>query len=228
MPTPPQLSAHTLLVDIDETVTHTRDESFPGRVLERLVMAVHGIDIDAARAKIRSVCDPEGEDIEPHLTALGIVPEQFDRALIEAAKQCVEPYADAVVMIHRCRSLGMTIYPATTNGRCVCLAKLAAAGLADVEGSAFFGELFGGSQVTPAGKSGPAFFEALLQRIGAEADDVVVVGDNPQADLAYARAAGIQQVVLPRREQSEPWVMECDGGLYVQSLAVVAELIASE
>ena len=225
MPTSPRLTAHTLLIDIDETITHTRDAVFPGRVLDRLVSESHGIDVAAARDHIRSVCDPEAEDVEPHLAALGVMSEEYDRALIDAAHQCVEPYADAVTMIRQCHRQGLSLYPATTNGRCVCLAKLAVAGLADASGSRYFVELFGGEQVAPSGKSGPAFFDALLQRIDAHPEDVVMVGDNPQADLAFAREAGIQQVVLPRREQSDVWVMEPDGGLYVQSLAIVPQLL---
>jgi len=227
MTTSPRLTAHTLLIDVDETITHTRDEVFPGRVLDRLVSESHGIDVAAARDHIRSVCDPETEDVEPHLAALDVTSEEYDQALIDAARQYVEPYADAVTMIRQCHRQGLSLYPATTNGRCVCLAKLAVAGLADASGSRYFVELFGGEQVTPSGKSGPAFFEALLKRIGADPEDVVMVGDNPQADLAFARGAGIRQVVLPRRMQSEPWEIEPDGGIYVKSLAIVPELLGS-
>jgi FMN phosphatase YigB (HAD superfamily) len=52
-----------------------------------------------------------------------------------------------------------------------------------------------------------------------------MIGDNPQADLAYAKAAGIEQVILPRREQPQPWIVEEDGGIYVDSLAIVPEFL---
>lgn len=52
-----------------------------------------------------------------------------------------------------------------------------------------------------------------------------MIGDSPQHDLAPALAAGIRQVVLPRRTQKEPFVKEVDGGLYVKSLELVVKMV---
>ena len=52
-----------------------------------------------------------------------------------------------------------------------------------------------------------------------------MVGDDPQRDLAAALAAGIEQVIVVRRDQEQPLVKEADGGLYVQSLELVIEMI---
>ena len=221
----PALGAHTILIDVDETITHTRDESFLEHVLRDVVATVHGVDDNEARRRIASVCDPQHEDVEPHLPELEIDPGRYDEALADAARPFVSPYSDAVAMIRTLHDDGFALYPATTNGRCVILAKMAAAGLADDSGCPHFKELFGGSQVEPAGKSGPAFYHALLRRIGAAPDEVVMVGDNPQADLAFAQSAGIHQVVLPRRDQPDPWVVESDGGIYVKSLALVPQMV---
>lgn len=83
----------------------------------------------------------------------------------------------------------------------------------------------GGSEVHPKGKPTPEFFINLLKIAGAEPDEVVHVGDNPQVDPALAEHAGIKQVFLPRRDQVEEWVREPDGGIYVKSLAFLSKLL---
>lgn len=132
--------------------------------------------------------------------------------------QRVQPYPDAVQTIRELYRRGYRLYPATTNAGCICLAKLRVAGLADQDRSDYFVDLFGGDEVCPGGKTGPQFFKALLQRIEAAPHDVIMVGDLPHIDLAHAQAAGIQQVVLPRRDQPQDVMIEDDGGIYVRSL----------
>lgn len=46
------------------------------------------------------------------------------------------------------------------------------------------------------GKPAPAMFEAILESTGVPAGDAVVVGDNPTADVAGARAAGIAAILV--------------------------------
>lgn len=137
----------------------------------------------------------------------------------------VRPYADAIRAIRELRRRGYRIYPATTNAGQVCRIKLGAAGLAEAGRCDYFDDLFGGDEVCPGGKTGPQFFTALLERIGAAPDQVVMVGDHPRMDLAHARAAGIHQVVLPRRDQEHDVMIEADGGIYVRSLVSLLEML---
>lgn len=46
----------------------------------------------------------------------------------------------------------------------------------------------------PAGKSGPEPFLDLLDRLGYEADQVAMVGDNPARDVRHARTLGLATV----------------------------------
>lgn len=46
----------------------------------------------------------------------------------------------------------------------------------------------------PAGKSGPEPFLDLLDRLGLEADQVAMVGDNPARDIRHARTLGLATV----------------------------------
>jgi len=113
----------------------------------------------------------------------------------------------------------------TTNSNLICRAKLAVAGLGGYEGSPCFVQLVGGSEVHPAGKSTPAFYENLLRIAETSPREVVHVGDDPHLDLALARAAGITQVVLPAREQEQDWVAGDDGGVYVKSLCLLPGMV---
>ena len=54
------------------------------------------------------------------------------------------------------------------------------------------------SSELPAGKPDPRAFTALCQQLGTTAGSVVFVGDDPVADVAGARGAGLQAVLLDR------------------------------
>jgi putative hydrolase of the HAD superfamily len=53
-------------------------------------------------------------------------------------------------------------------------------------------------------KPDPAIFHAALARLGADADGAVHVGDSLQADVAGARAAGLQAVLVVRDGAAAP------------------------
>lgn len=46
------------------------------------------------------------------------------------------------------------------------------------------------------GKPEPAMFRAILQAAGVNADEALVIGDNPDADVVAARRAGIRSVLV--------------------------------
>jgi putative hydrolase of the HAD superfamily len=69
-----------------------------------------------------------------------------------------------------------------------------------------------------AAKPDPAIFRAALQRLDAPADAALHVGDSLEHDVAGARAAGIEAVLVARNGTSAP-----DG---VRAIASLAELVA--
>ena len=75
------------------------------------------------------------------------------------------------------------------------------------------------------GKFTPTFFPSFLKAAALNPETTLMVGDDPQRDLAAALAAGIEQGIVVRRDQEQPLVKEADGGLYVQSLELVLEMI---
>lgn len=56
------------------------------------------------------------------------------------------------------------------------------------------------SAVVGVGKPDPAIFERALAAAGADAGEAVHVGDSPREDVAGARAAGIEPVLVSRDE----------------------------
>jgi phosphoglycolate/pyridoxal phosphate phosphatase family enzyme len=53
-----------------------------------------------------------------------------------------------------------------------------------------------GQDPVVVGKPEPGMFQAILERTGVEAENALVVGDNPDADIVAARRAGITSVLV--------------------------------
>ncbi len=224
----PRLSGDTIVIDMDFTIVHhvlPADRGDPYfTTFNEMLQAQRGIDAAAAQELIdQTGVGPECGDLYAALADLDIGFNAYLEALLPRIVPYTKAYDDAVETLAELRRRGYRIFPATTNGRIACLVKLSAVGLADHTGSPYFDDLFGGDDVSPGGKdlNCPQFFTALLERVDRTADQVIMVGDDPKTDLANARGAGIEQVVLPRRDQDQDYVIEPDGGIYVKSLTVM-------
>jgi putative hydrolase of the HAD superfamily len=103
-----------------------------------------------------------------------------------------------------------------TNGqRAQQLAKLSRVGLLDR-----FAVVVASSEL-PAGKPDPRAFTALCQRLGTAPGSVMFVGDDPVTDVAGARGAGLQAVLLDRgQEGGAP-----DGGTCIRSLTELPAIL---
>ena len=55
-----------------------------------------------------------------------------------------------------------------------------------------------------AAKPDPAIFRAALERLGAAADDAIHVGDSVEHDVAGARAAGLEAILVARNGARPP------------------------
>lgn len=101
------------------------------------------------------------------------------------------PYPDAAPALRRLRSDGVRLV-AVSNWDC---------SLDEVLGAAGLGELLDGAVSSAAvgeAKPAPAVFRAGLRAAGAEAGEAIHVGDSLENDVAGARAAGIEPVLLVR------------------------------
>lgn len=57
-------------------------------------------------------------------------------------------------------------------------------------------EATSGVQALVVGKPQPAMFRSILERTGTAAEEALVVGDNPDADVVAARRAGIESALV--------------------------------
>ena len=232
----PRLKAKYVLIDMDFTITYPTappsDELLKGipsdnyylALLRNLVARKRGISDEEALAVILEVVDPERRCLFDILDEIDIEREALWNAAKEYHGRHLGAYPDAVEMIKTLHARGYEFYTATTNSRMSSLSKLAFCGLATMEGSPYFAGFFGGD-ICEGGKMGPHFFPTIIEKGGFAPEDCLMIGDDPLWDLGGAKEAGIDQVVLPRRDQKEELVVEDDGGIYVRSLATVPRLV---
>ena len=224
----------TIFVDIDGTLTHGRAGG--RRALHPLVelLMQRGVAIDAAREAVRAA--EAAAAVAPGMSwpfgadrALGIETAELTAHILATFPACYAMHPDANRFMTGLRRWGgPRVYPATTNPGLFILGKLASGGLADATGTPVFDACFGGEEVCSGGKAGPGFYEALLARTGSEASACIMVGDEPEPDLTYARAADIRTVFIVCRDQPEPLRHGPDGGLFVNSLDVALAMIGSD
>ena len=232
----PTLAARHLLIDMDFTITRPTappDPKWLGEVagdnyylalLRDVVARKRGIGDQAALDAILAVVDPHRQCLFTILADIDIARAEYWQEISGYHATHLAAYPDAVEMILALHARGYAFCTATSNSRMAALSKLAHAGLGDSTGSPYFSGFFGGD-ICEGGKGTPLFFERILELSGFAPGECLMIGDDPQQDCASARAAGIEQVVLPRRQQTEAWVLEDDGGLYVNSLMLLPELL---
>jgi FMN phosphatase YigB (HAD superfamily) len=226
----PRLNVTDVLIDIDDTITFAKSKAAGGigflLTLADIVAEQESISHESALERIREVGNPETTCLFTFLPELNVSRERYWQALQEWLCESVGVYPDAEALIRALSAMGMPLYTATTNARMGALAKLATSGLATIDGSPFFTGYFGGDAFgDPMGKFTTTFFPSILKAAALNPATTLMVGDDPQHDLAAALAAGIEQVIVVRRDQEQPLVKEADGGLYVQSLELVIEMI---
>jgi len=226
-----ELAVRNVLIDMDDTLVGNRADYVGPRgdcfmeTLAAMVAESKGISNERARAQAQTAHDKVGGCITGALPELGIDQKAYWLRVVECFRPRCMVFPGAASMLRRLHETGFNLYPATTNGAFAISAKLAVGGLAEDMRAPYFRKLLGGSEVYPAGKSCPEFFASLLEKLGLAADETVMIGDNPVADLLHAQQAGIAKVILPRRTQEEAIVVEPDGGIYVKSLSVVPGIL---
>lgn len=224
----PIFEANTIFFDIDDTITTytgvSTGETFLSTFI-RVVAEANGLSLEAARRKTYAAFDPETDSMGSHCAPLGITEQALWDAVMQWLPREIAALPEATKTVKHLHAAGYRLFPATTNSSLVCRMKLSIAGLASFEGSPYFNDLFGGTEVHPKGKNCAEFFSALLVRTDSRPNETVHVGDLPEVDLRFAREAGIRQVVLPRKSQSDTWILEKDGGLYVNSLKLLPKIL---
>lgn len=227
MPEERSLAVKNVLTDMDDTlvgrVGEQGDNVFMD-VLVELVAAARSLPSEDAARLIAVNHAPERECVSACLPRVGIEVGDYWRALIPRLREVLTLYPDAAQMVRELHAAGFDLYPATTNSGFAFLAKLAIGGLARDMRTPYYRALLGGAEVCPEGKRGAVFYRSLMRRLDLDPALTVMIGDNPEADIAASREAGVAHAILIRRDQPEPRV-EIEGGLAVRSLDIVPQLL---
>ena len=131
----------------------------------------------------------------PLVTGAGVAEEDLDDLFAEYStfyESRWVAFDDARAVLDDLAANGYVLGVLTNGQRAQQVAKLARVGLLDR-----FAVVVASSEL-PAGKPDPRAFTALCQRLGTAPGSVVFVGDDPVADGAGGRSAGLQAVLLDR------------------------------
>ncbi len=112
--------------------------------------------------------------------------------LYEASWVC---FPDAVPALRRVREAGLTAAVLTNGNRAHQQLKLSLVGLTHEIDALFTSDQF------PRGKPDPAPFLGSCTRLGLEPADVLMVGDSMTSDVQGAVGAGMDAVLLDRRDE---------------------------
>ncbi len=131
----------------------------------------------------------------PLVTGAGVAEEDLDVLFAEYAtfyESHWVAFDDARAVLDDLAAAGYILGVLTNGQRAQQVAKLAHIGLLDR-----FAVVVASSEL-PAGKPAPRAFTALCQRLDTAPGSVMFVGDDPAADVAGARGAGLKAVLLNR------------------------------
>ena len=134
-------------------------------------------------------------------------------------------FPDAPGVIRTLPEAGYELYTATTNAASIARQKLALGGFNNGGCAAYFKGVMGGEEISPGGKTSARFFGNLLRYYGLDAAKVLHVGDDPVLDVLCPLEAGIPNVVQIKRSQEEPVVPLASGGLAINDLSLLPELL---
>lgn len=121
--------------------------------------------------------DPVGEP-DADAVVVGWAPD-FGMSTLEAAAHAVWGGA-------RLYSCSQSLFFATADGRQLGTSRAISSAIAGVTGA----------EIEVVGKPAPHALRAAAERVGARADELVVVGDDPDLEIVMARAAGAVAVAV--------------------------------
>ena len=86
-------------------------------------------------------------------------------------------------------------------------------------------EYASGRRATGVGKPERAFFELALQNLGISPGAVAMVGDDPELDIAGARAAGLRAILVETGRYRSGAQLPTRPDLILQSVARLPEAL---
>lgn len=138
-------------------------------------------------------------------------PGEFNARFEEMVRAQWAPFADVAPTLEALRQWGVPIGAVTNNVEHYQRGKLGATGLECFE-------IVIGSDTAGAPKPDPRSYLAGVGALGSDVAHTLMVGDNPEHDVAGARAAGLRAVLVDR------WGRYPDGG-GVSSLTQILPIV---
>ena len=220
-----QLNVQTVLIDIDGTIVEQFREKKPlsgSIVLADLLYRKKGIPQKETLEMLTEIFDPATSSISSVLPRFNVTEDDLWQPLIDDYKTHTRVMPDAAEFLIRMKELQLPVYTASTNAAFTARIKLAEGGLAFATFSPYITGYFPGNAFDdPRGKYDPDYFCKIIRTGGFEPAQTLMVGDEIEHDLIPALRAGIAYVVIVNRSQKEP-IIEKDGGIFVNSLSMVA------
>lgn len=150
--------------------------------------------------------DMELTDDDPEFVLVGDIGEGFDYAKLNAAFRCLMDGADLL-------ALQKNRYWRKEDGLSLDAGPFVAAL-----------EYASGKSATVVGKPELGFFELALRDMGLEPGQAAMVGDDPESDVAGARAAGLKGFQV-RTGKYRPRMEDPDADLVLESIADLPEAL---
>ena len=141
------------------------------------------------RERLRSVLPALGHRLPADDAELDELFEHYGRAYRRAWRA----YPDSVRLLKSLRSAGLRVGVLTNGSQAQQLDKLRTIGLIDYLDVVCTSERIG------AQKPSPDAFCALADELAVRVDECLFIGDNAQHDVAGARSAGMQAILIDRR-----------------------------
>lgn len=221
------------VIDIDATITDDRAEPqiHPEHPLNNAVLNVivqlmveKGRGFQAARQALVD-CGAEKVfwDYPDFLEAFDLPEKEAWKRLVRWHEEQIIVYQDAVAMVRRLHGAGLPLFIVSNNPLSGCLLKLHRAGLSELRESKYFRGMLG-SNVCMGQKCIPEFWERCFDRIGCQARQVAIIGDNPKEDCAIPRTLGVETVFLVDRTRKKS-VERTPEAFLVNTLESVPEIL---
>lgn len=200
-------SIKALLIDIDDTIVQFKRNVEPSpqvkstgslmHVLHCAGMHLGGLSSEESAKRIEKVKkEISWWHWSDFIVALELNPKSFWEYALETERKYLEPTGPEILQaLERLREHGILLYITSNNPSSGILHKLHLAGIATVNGSTLFSQLLGGTELH-AMKNDPIYWRKALAHTGLDAEEVAVVGDNPQDDYRIPQSIGIPHSFL--------------------------------
>jgi len=197
-----------ILFDIDDTLFPSTEFSALARKNALTAMIRTGIDLDyeTLRTELQSVIKEKGSNYQYHFSDLCLrlkikQPARYVAAAVAAyhdTKTSIQPYPKVPSTLQKLKEQGHKLFVATHGSSIKQWDKLIRLGIARYFDDVFVTEDFQTNK-------DEIFFRKIIERLGADASQCVMLGDREALDIKPAKAVGMKTIrILQGKEKDIP------------------------